>query len=119
MNEKLIKTAKENLEKRKTEIESRLKETAKKTKDDGYVAKFPDYGDDEESAAMEFEDYDEKYSLDKNLVKDLKRTNEALKRIEEGKYGICSNCGKEISEKRLKAYPAAILCMDCKKKGRS
>lgn len=119
MNEEIIKKTKESLEKRKKEIESRLKETSQKTTDNGYVAKFPDYGDDEESAAMEFEDYDEKFSLDKNLVKDLKKINEALKRIEDGKYGICSSCGHEIDENRLKAYPAAILCMDCKKKSRS
>jgi len=38
----------------------------------------------------------------------------ALKRIEEGVYGICEECGKPISEKRLLAAPAATQCIECK-----
>ena len=39
---------------------------------------------------------------------------DALKRIDEGIYGICEDCGKSISEKRLQAAPAATLCIECK-----
>ncbi len=39
---------------------------------------------------------------------------DALKRIDEGIYGICDDCGKPISEKRLQAAPAATLCIECK-----
>ena len=39
---------------------------------------------------------------------------DALKRIDEGIYGICDDCGKSISEKRLQAAPAATLCIECK-----
>jgi DnaK suppressor protein len=39
---------------------------------------------------------------------------DALKRIDEGIYGICEDCGKAISEKRLQAAPAATLCIECK-----
>ena len=38
----------------------------------------------------------------------------ALKRISEGKYGICLQCGKKIPEGRLRAIPSAVLCIDCK-----
>jgi DnaK suppressor protein len=38
----------------------------------------------------------------------------ALKRIDEGIYGICEDCGKAISEKRLLAAPAATQCIECK-----
>jgi DnaK suppressor protein len=38
----------------------------------------------------------------------------ALKRIDEGVYGICEDCGKPISEKRLLAAPAATQCIECK-----
>lgn len=47
-------------------------------------------------------------------VSDIDR---ALERIEEGQYGICANCGKEISPDRLAALPASILCVECKSKG--
>jgi RNA polymerase-binding transcription factor DksA len=37
---------------------------------------------------------------------------QALQRLEEGKYGICVDCGKEIPAERLKAMPEAIRCVD-------
>ena len=38
----------------------------------------------------------------------------ALKRIDEGVYGICEDCGKPISEKRLLVAPATTQCIECK-----
>jgi DnaK suppressor protein len=38
---------------------------------------------------------------------------EALIRLREGTYGICAECGVEISEKRLQALPFAKLCVEC------
>jgi DnaK suppressor protein len=45
----------------------------------------------------------------------LKKIEYALKKIEEGTYGICENCGGPISYERLKARPVAIYCIKCKK----
>jgi DnaK suppressor protein len=42
--------------------------------------------------------------------------DEALVRLDEGTYGICSDCGVEISEKRLKAIPFARRCVACQEK---
>jgi DnaK suppressor protein len=39
--------------------------------------------------------------------------DEALTRLHEGTYGICADCGIEISEKRLQAVPFAKLCVEC------
>ncbi len=47
-------------------------------------------------------------------MKLLNKIEEALKRIENGTYGICESCGCEIEEKRLKARPVATLCIACK-----
>jgi DnaK suppressor protein len=41
---------------------------------------------------------------------------EALHRFEEGTYGICERCGKEISAQRLEALPHARLCIECAQK---
>ncbi len=43
------------------------------------------------------------------------KVKEALKRIEEGTYGICEICGEPISEKRLEARPVTTSCIECKK----
>jgi DnaK suppressor protein len=43
----------------------------------------------------------------------LQKIDEALRKADEGTYGICEDCGEEISEKRLKILPFAIYCTDC------
>jgi DnaK suppressor protein len=43
----------------------------------------------------------------------LNKINEALARLEEGRYGLCFECGEEISEARLRALPFAVRCKDC------
>lgn len=40
----------------------------------------------------------------------------ALRKIEEGNYGICEDCGREIEKKRLLIVPAAEHCLECIKK---
>ncbi len=44
----------------------------------------------------------------------LKDIEECLRKIQEGTYGICEECGEEISAKRLGVIPTATLCIDCK-----
>lgn len=38
---------------------------------------------------------------------------ETLRRIDSGDFGICEDCGADISEKRLQAYPTSSLCIVC------
>ena len=42
--------------------------------------------------------------------------NEALKRLEQGEYGKCQECGERIPDGRLKVRPYAIFCVKCKSK---
>ena len=42
--------------------------------------------------------------------------DEALTRLNEGTYGICAECGVEISARRLEAVPFAKLCVECQSK---
>lgn len=46
----------------------------------------------------------------------LMAIEDALRRIEEGTYGYCEECGEKISKQRLKAVPFATLCVSCKAK---
>ncbi len=48
--------------------------------------------------------------------KKLQEIEEALKRIKEGTYGICEECGDPIPEARLEVMPFARVCVDCKEK---
>jgi len=46
----------------------------------------------------------------------IMKMQEAIKRIDDGTFGICEVCGGPISEKRLLARPVTTLCIDCKTK---
>jgi len=44
----------------------------------------------------------------------IKKLDEALRRIEEGTFGECDECGEDIEMRRLEARPTATLCVSCK-----
>ncbi|MHB8828405.1 MAG: RNA polymerase-binding protein DksA [Syntrophales bacterium] len=44
------------------------------------------------------------------------KMQEAIKRIDDGTFGLCELCGGPISEKRLMARPVTTLCINCKTK---
>ena len=46
-------------------------------------------------------------------TKNLRRVDAALKRIEDGEFGICLECEEPISPKRLAAVPWATYCLQC------
>ena len=46
------------------------------------------------------------------LKENLSEVQRALQKIEDGTYGICERCGKEIAEARLEAMPATPFCID-------
>jgi RNA polymerase-binding protein DksA len=55
------------------------------------------------------------YTLEENSEHVLAAIDAALARIEDGTFGKCVNCGKEIGEDRLAAMPWVTLCIDCKR----
>jgi DnaK suppressor protein len=55
------------------------------------------------------------YTLEENSEHVLADIDAALKRIEDGTYGTCTNCSKPIAEERLEARPWATLCIDCQR----
>ncbi len=46
----------------------------------------------------------------------LSRVDEAIQKLEDGRYGICDECGDRIPVKRLKVVPFAKFCVTCKNK---
>ena len=43
----------------------------------------------------------------------LMQIDEAFRRLDNGTYGICTNCGATIGDKRLSAVPWTPFCIDC------
>jgi DnaK suppressor protein len=56
------------------------------------------------------------YTLGDNAEQVISEIDAALQRIEDGTYGVCASCGREIPPARLEANPWASLCIDCKRK---
>lgn len=46
----------------------------------------------------------------------IRKIQAALQRMDDGTFGICDECGEEISIPRLKARPVTRLCINCKAK---
>ena len=51
--------------------------------------------------------------LDNSSREELKQLQAAIARIDGGTYGICTQCGKEISDQRLTALPYSMTCITC------
>ncbi len=64
------------------------------------------------------DNYDREFSLGlaSNERKVLYELDDALKRIEDGSFGICDDCKGQITKIRLKAVPSARLCIKCQQK---
>ncbi len=91
---------------RRNEIEEQLKALATEKITDGQVQ---DPGDQALSATMEIM----RNSLQDSELMEYNRIIQALEKIKAGTYGLCIDCGEEISEKRLKSYPNAARCILC------
>lgn len=69
-------------------------------------------------ADMASDSYDRELSL--NIASEeqefLYEIDDALKRIKDGKFGLCVSCNKKIPQKRLNAVPYAKYCIHCKSK---
>lgn len=52
-------------------------------------------------------------TLIERQVQELRRVEDALRRMSMGSYGLCSNCGNNIEYDRLRSYPTAGRCIEC------
>ena len=51
-------------------------------------------------------------TLARTVDEQRRRVQDALRRLDEGEYGACAVCGREIDDERLEARPEAITCRD-------
>jgi len=68
--------------------------------------------DEGESSEVDVQEEIE-FALIEMKTETLKKIDAALRRIGEGTYGECFECGEEIPAARLRALPFAVRCKDC------
>jgi len=70
------------------------------------------YGKKEEGASEAFE-LEKRLAVEKRLMGTLAEIEHALRRFEEGTYGVCDTCGRRVEMERLEVLPQANLCLNC------
>lgn len=102
----------------------RLKETLKKRRDELFQLrkKLKDYWNELQEKEVELEEMAVKRKMSSGLEKleerhkqEIEAIDTALRRMEWGRYGLCSSCGKPISLRRLEAVPWTPYCIHCAK----
>ena len=68
---------------------------------------------DFENRAQAISERDDEFAMNEHETAELGAFEEALERIDAGLYGECKECGVQIPEARLNAYPAALRCLAC------
>ncbi len=113
-----INTIKEELIERRDQILKDLEDIVEKKEGSKKRSKvkFPEYGDKSDENAQEIGEYTTNLATDKVLEGTLRDIDSTLKRIEDGTYGTCKYCKKEIPKKRMLARPVASACIECKTK---
>jgi DnaK suppressor protein len=98
------------LEDRRRELMSSVQEKMRDVRADGN--KDRDVLDQGESSEVDIQE-DIEFALIQMKSETLSKIDAALRRLDEGTYGNCFECGDEIAEARRRALPFAARCKDC------
>src|SRR5689334_13528359 len=112
MNRERYLELKNILEERRREMMSEVQERMRDVRSEGAGNTVQGVLDAAESSEAHIQDEIE-FALIQMKAETLNKIDEALRRLEEGTYGYCFECGEEISERRLRALPFAVRCKDC------
>jgi DnaK suppressor protein len=100
------------LEERRREIMDQVQEKIRDVRTESPNSPTQGVLDAVESSEADIQDEIE-FALIQMKAETLNKIEEALRRLQEGTYGYCFECGEEISERRLRALPFAVRCKDC------
>ncbi|KXG75971.1 TraR/DksA C4-type zinc finger protein [Thermotalea metallivorans] len=105
------------LEERKAAIDTleRMNENEPNTSFKDYFDELSVYDNHPADIGTELFQMEMNFNLKENEKLHLKEIDHALQKIEDGTYGQCITCGKEIPEERLEILPTAVQCMECEK----
>ena len=112
MNRERYAELKKILEDRRKEMMSQVQERMRDVRSEGAGSTVQGVLDAAESSEADIQDEIE-FALIQMKAETLNKIDEALRRLEEGTYGYCFECGEEVSERRLRALPFAVRCKDC------
>lgn len=101
---------KKMLENRRQELLSEMQGKMRDVRGDG--GRERDVADQGESSEIDIQD-DIELALIQMKSETLNKVNQALRRLDDGLYGNCFECGDEIAAPRLRALPFAVRCKDC------
>jgi DnaK suppressor protein len=101
---------KKMLEDRRRELMNEVQGRIRDVRADG--SKDREVYDQGESSEVDIQE-DIELALIQMKSETLNKIHEALRRLDEGTYGNCFECGEEIAEARLRALPFAVRCKDC------
>ena len=103
------------INKRRNVLLAELREDAARTREQPYAehaGTAPDSGDESVATLIaDLEQADVTRDLD-----EFRALEAARDRIKEGGYGVCIDCGSDIVYERLKAFPAALRCVQCQER---
>lgn len=68
---------------------------------------------DSEERALSRENDEVLERLDSSSREELRLLQAAISRIDAGTYGVCTQCGKQITQRRLEALPYTTTCIKC------
>src|SRR5215212_3565894 len=104
---------KQMLDERRREIQAQVQGKMRGVREEGaWGGKLNEVLDAVESSEADIQE-DLEFALIQMKSETLNKINDALRRLEQGDYGYCYECGEEIAEKRLRALPFAVRCKDC------
>lgn len=69
-----------------------------------------------EEEASETAEFENRLAMERRILDQMAEVDYALEKFENGKYGICEECGKKINPERLEIVPHAKYCLKCKAK---
>lgn len=105
----------QQVEKYKKILEEERRKLVENVESSEEVPEFGNERGDFDGEADETEELGNQLSVGDTMRERLNNIDEALEKVENGTYGICEECGKEIGEKVLQAAPESIICAECKK----
>lgn len=101
-----------DIQKIKAKLEARLRELDERAHEIDDELSEP--GDDDwAERAVESENDEVLEKMGTMAVDEIRKIKAALGKIEDGTYGICQACDKNIAPKRLEALPYAVTCIEC------
>lgn len=107
MTDQQLKGLKEQLIEQKSSLEDRVEHT-----EEFDTTELSNYDNHPADNATDLFDQERGMALNQFKEDELEDVNAALAAIEEGTYGKCTVCGKDIPYERLEALPTALTCID-------